>query len=126
MPIYLLELSTSPCTNPHNGEVIADISGLDNRCACDDDPNHGCQCFTGGVKIGYPDVQTTSWVENGSHVLCRAESAPTGGVEKTPAEALAILISDFGWPENSYVDGDGVVRGPEKITPGEAFSTIKI
>lgn len=125
MPIYYCELTQTPCTNPHTGEPIADITGRDNRCVCAEDLGHGCQCFTGGGKAGYPDVPITAYLEQTekAYVLCRAEIAPTGGVEKTPAEARALLVADFGWPEESYVDGD-VVRAPDYVEAGISFMVL--
>lgn len=102
---------------PHDHEPIADISGLDNRCASD---GHPCQCFRHRGVVGGPDVPTSFRDEvPGISVICIAETAPTGATELTEEQFLARLVESYGWPEGTTMGDDGRPHGPSRVVVDE-------
>lgn len=125
MGYYECTLTDLGYENPHNNEAITDISGLDNRCACAEDPGHGCQCFKHRGVIGWPDVATAFCDEiTGVSVICIAETAPAGAVEMTEEQFLAKLMADYGWPEGTAMGADGRPHGPARTIADDAYYQV--
>ena len=105
MNAYELQLTNHGYVDA-NGDLWPEITGLDNLVVDGEDYR-----FYPLPITGYPDVPHAAWAERpGVSVLVWCETAPTGGVPKTPQEALALLVGPYGWPEGTtLVDGLPVV-----------------
>ncbi len=97
MDAYELQLASLGYIDAE-GNTLPNVDGL---------TNVGAERFRFLGYSGYPDVPCAALAEiPGVSVLVWCETAPTGGVLKTPEQALALLKGPYGWPEGTtLVDG---------------------
>lgn len=95
-----------------DGTPLPDIWGLDNRVEDDIDlrfQHLGYDGYPEGARccIDAPDKTRTL------AVIADEVTPPDGGTEVAAADVPALLMAEFGWPEGTTLDGDGMPVAPE-------------